>query len=587
MKNDNNYVFNYKNENNISFLTVGVNDPGKLVHYQVKMMENNSIPVLLPMSISEHNGSYELFYDITSRISMEQVLSRRSLSEEQCLKLIEAFSSALDELPEYQLSTGGIVVDLSYIFVRPGDFDVSFVFIPDGSEENGIEEIRNLLSMLVMKNKIAAGSGQFISSLLTVLNTEKLDAELLKKFCKNCRNKNQGNRRTVSDGISDNSAYQYINVNNAYERHGNDENNARPAGAPERPAVKAEKQNVMPELPENNIKKGKKRKTKKEKALSENKNTKNRILFILIQGALVILAGLAVQNGLITSDDGRIDIIQCAGLLLIFVLLDFLIYRRMFKSTDKSNSNTKETADKKMKTKKDPSLKNKKNGKNKKGQLNHDAERLLPKSPFSSNRAPDIYRNAEEKKSTQIPNQKNTYNAAGNNVRPVDKRNVNDVNKYAGSINNMGNINNNRGGINDNRAGMMNNNNIYRSIHVPAQNNEEDYDMTVVMGDAYSKEARFTWYVNGMAHRVKMTGNDMLAGRQKDRVDIFIQSRMVGHIHAEFRLRADGEYTVTDCNSKNGTYINGSPTRIASNKEYVIHNGDTIRLADTELTFEC
>ena len=136
---------------------------------------------------------------------------------------------------------------------------------------------------------------------------------------------------------------------------------------------------------------------------------------------------------------------------------------------------------------------------------------------------------------------------------------------------------------------------VYRNDYNPsgvvsdrANISDSGYDATVLMEDNVISGARFTWYENGLLKRVKMDKNVMLAGRQANQVDIMLPGRMVGHIHAEFRRNSDGsQYTVIDCNSKNGTYINGSKERIKSNVEYPIRNGDTVKLADVELKFEC
>lgn len=534
-----NYEFSYKNDKNVSFLTVNVSEADKLVHYQLKMMENNKIPGLLPMSVSEHNGAYELFYDITSRLTLEQLLSRENLDEGRCIKLIEAFASAAEELPEYQLSVGGIIADLKYIYVRPSDFDIGFVFLPDGSDENDFEQIRNCLRDLVMKNKLTTKNGEFISSLLTMLNAEKLDAELMKKFCKKYKVENNKNYKPFPDDRSKviyephNGKNPYIDPNNKIDIHQPYERDQGVKKPPEMP--------VQPVNDKNNRKKNKPVK---------NKNIMKDIIFIILQGVFVSLIFLAIQNGLLNDKDGNIEFSQLAGVALIFFLVDFLIFRRLFKNTSEKNAGVRKETDRKNKDK----------------ERNRGDERPLPESPFGDSR-----KNAFDRKNKkEIP------------VQGIDRSAGQNVGKNI----NIHNVNENNIKQPPNYSGGRQENTVQNGYNRPA-NQQPDYDMTVVMGDVYSEDARFTWYVNGIVHRAKMTGNNMIAGRQKGQVDILIQSRMVGHIHAEFKRRANGEYTVTDCNSKNGTYINGSTTRITSNKEYVIHNGDIIRLADTELTFEC
>ena len=88
------------------------------------------------------------------------------------------------------------------------------------------------------------------------------------------------------------------------------------------------------------------------------------------------------------------------------------------------------------------------------------------------------------------------------------------------------------------------------------------------------------------------------AARRKDIVidrDEFIVGRLAGYVdHALHSnavgkpmlfVRRNGCCYVRDLNSLNGTYINGK--RIESNKEILLRNNDTLRLANCEFIFSC
>ena len=69
-------------------------------------------------------------------------------------------------------------------------------------------------------------------------------------------------------------------------------------------------------------------------------------------------------------------------------------------------------------------------------------------------------------------------------------------------------------------------------------------------------------------------------------VDFAVNNSKVGKIHAEIVLK-DGNCCIKDLNSKNGTYLNGSADRIASNIPYPLTNGTKIALADSEFVYHC
>lgn len=579
-----NYEFSYKNEGNVSFLTVHVSSSGDLVRYQVKMMSNNDIPTLLPMNFSEHNGETELYYDITSRSALSQVISRGKLNKNQTLSLIEAFVKAGHELPEYQLSLGSIIFDPDYIFVRTGDFNVNFVFVPDGSEGDSIEPIRSFLSELIMKNKILAGNDTFLADLIEVINNEAFDINLLKRFCLEHRDRNKSagsnqNKNNVIDPVNNGNYTQgttgnsEINTENKFIKNYYDNNDYK---------QDFNITDITSSEPDDNKitenKKGKRKKSEKKQTRSDGDgsgNTKKRIIFIVIQGILVVLVGLAAQNGIFNDKKGNFDVTMLAGVLLICFLVDFLLFRRMFtgKSVESNNSVSDESKNKKSQRK--INKKSKEKVENKKNST--EMQRPLPKSPFSQNSASGTSKN--EKDANDIENdfrpsrQQEEYGM--NEKKPERKKSVTDSEAHIPATTPKEPV-------------YRNDHNASGVVSDRANISDSGYDATVLMEDNVISGARFTWYENGLLKRVKMDKNVMLAGRQANQVDIMLPGRMVGHIHAEFRRNSDGsQYTVIDCNSKNGTYINGSKERIKSNVEYPIRNGDTVKLADVELKFEC
>lgn len=78
--------------------------------------------------------------------------------------------------------------------------------------------------------------------------------------------------------------------------------------------------------------------------------------------------------------------------------------------------------------------------------------------------------------------------------------------------------------------------------------------------------------------------DEFIVGRLAGYVDHALHSNAVGKLHAVF-VRRNGCCYVRDLNSLNGTYINGK--RIESNKEILLRNNDTLRLANCEFIFSC
>lgn len=75
------------------------------------------------------------------------------------------------------------------------------------------------------------------------------------------------------------------------------------------------------------------------------------------------------------------------------------------------------------------------------------------------------------------------------------------------------------------------------------------------------------------------TGREMSIGRNADN-DIIIDNLSVSRKHAMITSRRDG-YSITDCNSKNGTFLNGTPI-----KQSALKSGDEIVIGKYTLVFE-
>ena len=100
---------------------------------------------------------------------------------------------------------------------------------------------------------------------------------------------------------------------------------------------------------------------------------------------------------------------------------------------------------------------------------------------------------------------------------------------------------------------------------------------------AGSRNANLTRVSNG--ERKELAGDIVRVGRQRDAVDFMITgNKSISHTHADIIRKTDGIYYICDLNSKNHTYLNGE--RLVSGREYPLHKGDKIRLANEEFIFE-
>ncbi len=84
--------------------------------------------------------------------------------------------------------------------------------------------------------------------------------------------------------------------------------------------------------------------------------------------------------------------------------------------------------------------------------------------------------------------------------------------------------------------------------------------------------------------RVVINKPEFAIGKERNRVDYCISDdSSVSRLHLKIRVRA-GKCFVVDMNSKNGTFLNGN--RLTPNQEYIIQNGDRLKISLIEFEFK-
>lgn len=115
-----------------------------------------------------------------------------------------------------------------------------------------------------------------------------------------------------------------------------------------------------------------------------------------------------------------------------------------------------------------------------------------------------------------------------------------------------------------------------------------DYSNDVGLSSAYKKYTSLCAVGNNipseyMPFEISICKDEVVIGSDKRLADAVIDfNRAVSHTHCKLN-RHKNRYTITDLNSRNGTYINN--IKIQSNQPYPIKNSDIIKLANVEFEF--
>lgn len=110
--------------------------------YRYRMLASNTIEGLLPCSFRQIDGQEYLYYEITSRQSLESLFSSRPIDGGQMRLLLHSLCDAVEEMKKYLLDASGLVLDPGWVFYDFRKKVYLFVYYPGESatpEEGGRE----------------------------------------------------------------------------------------------------------------------------------------------------------------------------------------------------------------------------------------------------------------------------------------------------------------------------------------------------------------------------------------------------------------------------------------------------------------
>ena len=530
--------FSYETLGNSSYLVATFAGGQGVINYQMQMLTNNDIKNIIKANKRLKNEDILISYNITSKISLEQVDSKNKISKAGMINIIEGALTALEDIEEYQLVSSGIVFDEKYIYVKPGTYEPSFVYLPCSIEDSGIEPVKQLLLSLIMGSKVEMTNDNFVQTLLDTLNKPGFSAKDLKKLCNDFKNGKTVTKQPEKIQQPVQTPVQQPVVQQTVQTTVQQPVVQQPIQTPVQSPV-------MQPIP---AAKGKEKvvKEKKQKTEKTEKNPKKNLFMILQLVFLGVVAAVSM-GGFLNNEDGSLNITYLFGVILIVAAVDFVLYREMF---------VNKKADGEEKKKESKPAKN-------------NAKKPAVSMPGKDIPARPAMPGKEIPKAPVKTPVNNVPQQSVQQETPVVEQPV------------------------QSQVQIPVAQSIPQPTYVaPAQTQQygqmSDFESedTVVLDDNNAEGAYLEYFENGLSTKIKLTKENFMIGKLRGQCDFVLSNNKISKMHAEFITRG-ADYFVKDYNSTNGTYINGSNQRIASNAEYQIFNGDRITLANVDMTFRC
>ncbi len=519
------FIFTYESGVSGSFLVASTSKNEAVVEFQVNMLSKNPNRHILPLDVRRNNDNINIYYNITSKLSLLQYLKRNKLSKNEFIDIFSGIVKTLLSSKGFLLSDRSFVIDEEYIFINPDSMCISLVYLPFKFDIDITRALKDFAMNFVVYNANIdeEDSDTFLQQFISFLKKDTFNILDFDKFLKVLKRdvepkqeaefqkqesdigERQKQLKSEKPAISGSDLKQEkFKVEIPKPKKTPTADKSVPGNAQEKFEIPERFENVL-------------------KGLSLRPNI---VIGIVIQSAIaIIILWLLVSGKLDRLGNDKLS--TFVGLLLIGTAVSYFVWKKILNiKIEEINS----VSNAKVPRQIEKPIRPPKPAKTSVGKNVNSAASLNPKEDIEYEKKRGVKKESPIKTPFVDP--------------------------------------------------MVEQNREVKKAEQPAIKNI-NVNETVFLGSV-TVTPQLRIVEDGNVEEIVINKPSFIIGRLEGHVDYVHLNNAIGKVHAEIITRA-GCYFLKDLNSKNGTYINGK--RIESNKEYEIKNNDRITLANTEFLF--
>ncbi len=176
MYEDSGLVFkhSFDSDSTYSYLVLKLSNEIKLVNHQTEIICQNPNPAFVPFHIRRENENINIYYNITSKISLSQYLDRKRLNKKELLDLLKNITKNLMLHANYLLNLSSFVIHLDFIYINPATAEVSLIYIPTSCDKDAMKSYIIFLKELVVNsaNVDDSASDNYLQRILNYLKSD-------------------------------------------------------------------------------------------------------------------------------------------------------------------------------------------------------------------------------------------------------------------------------------------------------------------------------------------------------------------------------------------------------------------------------
>ncbi|MCT4597593.1 MAG: FHA domain-containing protein [Vallitalea sp.] len=319
-----NINISYETDAMNTYMVIKANSDIDIENYEVEMLKRNQIDSFLDLNVQQNNLEKILFYNITSKQRLTEILQRKKLVYQEIIDFYTNLTLVIKNSKRYYLSSHKIILNPSLIYISPDKLTPYFVYTPFKTVDKDIvEELKELIEFLFDK-----------------VDTNDVKAVMLMHKIYTASKKQNFNLNIIKDIIDDNSI---MKENETYIEDKVDIVNGEDKGH-----IEQEGKEVISMLMKQNeeINKPKIDTSVKSDSITKIKPKKkynNSILEYIIIGsiqvAIILLSIASIESKVLYSDiTGKLKIESVFALLALLLSIDIYISKKILEHISKQNN---------------------------------------------------------------------------------------------------------------------------------------------------------------------------------------------------------------------------------------------------------
>jgi len=135
--------FEYIRENHKSYMVLKNNliyeNEAEKMQFGIRMLSDNNLREILPVSLKCLNGEDHVYYDISSKQPLNLIYEKRLFYKTDLIKIFDCIYQTIDKMEAYFLDMEDLVLQPDFIFCEGGTNQICFMYYP-GNRNDFIEQ---------------------------------------------------------------------------------------------------------------------------------------------------------------------------------------------------------------------------------------------------------------------------------------------------------------------------------------------------------------------------------------------------------------------------------------------------------------